>query len=195
MTVSNPKRIADTIKSVKNLSIAESTVSKYIQYLEQAFLITRAIRFDIKGRKYIGTPSKFYFEDVGLRNARLNFRQVEENHIMENLVYNELRMRGFQVDVGVVRVKEAAADGKYEKKQTEVDFVANQGSKRYYIQSAFAMPSPEKAEQETRPLYNIHDSFRKLILVRDNIKLKRDEKGVTTMGIYDFLLHLDSLDF
>ena len=193
--LSNPKRIADTIKSVKNLSIAESTVSKYIQYLEQAFLITRAIRFDIKGRKYIGTPSKFYFEDVGLRNARLNFRQVEENHIMENLVYNELRMRGFQVDVGIVRVKEAAADGKYEKKQTDVDFVANHGSKRYYIQSAFAMPSPEKAEQETRPLYNIDDSFRKLILVRDNIKLKRDEKGVTTMGIFDFLLHLDSLDF
>lgn len=193
--LSNPRKIADTIKSVKNLSLAESTVSKYIQYLEQAFLITRAIRFDIKGRKYIGTPSKFYFEDVGLRNARLHFRQVEENHIMENLVYNELRMRGFQVDVGVVRLKEATADGKYEKKQTEVDFVANLGSKRYYIQSAFAMPSPEKAEQETRPLYNIGDSFRKLILVRDNIKLKRDEKGVTTMGIYDFLLHPDSLDF
>lgn len=193
--LSNPRKIADTIKSVKNLSLAESTVSKYIQYLEQAFLITRAIRFDIKGRKYIGTPSKFYFEDVGLRNARLHFRQVEENHIMENLVYNELRMRGFQVDVGVVRLKEATADGKYEKKQTEVDFVANLGSKRYYIQSAFAMPSPEKTEQETRPLYNIGDSFRKLILVRDNIKLKRDEKGVTTMGIYDFLLHPDSLDF
>lgn len=193
--LSNPRKIADTIKSVKNLSLAESTVSKYIQYLEQAFLITRAIRFDIKGRKYIGTPSKFYFEDVGLRNARLHFRQVEENHIMENLVYNELRMRGFQVDVGVVRLKKATADGKYEKKQTEVDFVANLGSKRYYIQSAFAMPSPEKAEQETRPLYNIGDSFRKLILVRDNIKLKRDEKGVTTMGIYDFLLHPDSLDF
>ena len=193
--LSNPKKIADTIKSVKNLSLAEPTVSKYIQYLEQAFLITRAIRFDIKGRKYIGTPSKFYFEDVGLRNARLSFRQVEENHIMENLVYNELRMRGLQVDVGVVRVKEATADGKYEKKQTEVDFVANQGSKRYYIQSAFAMPSSEKIDQETRPLYNIDDSFRKLILVRDNIKLKRDEKGVTTMGIFDFLLHPDSLDF
>ena len=192
-SLTNPKKLSNTFKSVKDIKITENTLARYAAYLEQAFMIKRAQRYDIKGKRYIDTPSKFYFEDVGLRNARLNFRQIELTHIMENIIYNELRMRGYNVDVGVVEIREKQADG-YTKKQTEVDFVANLGSKRIYIQSAFAMSDEEKAAQEKRPLDKIGDSFKKIIVVGENIKLRRDEDGIVIMGIRDFLLKRDSLD-
>ena len=165
-----------------------------MEHLEQAFLINKAMRYDIKGRKYINTPCKYYFEDVGLRNARLNFRQLEENHIMENIIYNELRIRGFNVDVGVVEVR-GRADSHFTRKQFEVDFVANLGSKRYYIQSAFSMHAEEKVEQEIQSLKRIDDSFKKIIIVKDDIKVRRDDNGFVTMGIFDFLLNENSLEY
>ena len=192
-SLTNPKKLSNTFKSVKGVKITENTLARYATYLEQAFMIKRAQRYDIKGKRYIDTPSKFYFEDVGLRNARLNFRQIELTHIMENIIYNELRMRGYNVDVGVVEIREKQASG-YTKKQTEVDFVANLGSKRIYIQSAFAMSDEEKAAQEKRPLDKIGDSFKKIIVVGENIKLRRDEAGIVIMGIRDFLLKRDSLE-
>ena len=192
-SLTNPKKLSNTFKSVKGIKITENTLARYATYLEQAFMIKRAQRYDIKGKRYIDTPSKFYFEDVGLRNARLNFRQIELTHIMENIIYNELRMRGYNVDVGVVEIREKQAGG-YTKKQTEVDFVANLGSKRIYIQSAFAMSDDEKTAQEKRPLDKIGDSFKKIIVVGENIKLRRDEDGIVTMGIRDFLLKRDSLE-
>jgi len=156
--------------------------------------VSKAVRYDIKGRKYIGSPAKYYFEDIGLRNARLNFRQTEENHIMENIIYNELRVRGFHVDIGVVEVFGKNAENRTTKKQLEVDFIATKGSEKYYIQSAFTMPTPEKREQETRPLNAIGDSFKKLIVVRDNMKPRRDDMGIVTMGIRNFLLDQNSLE-
>ena len=193
-SLTNPLKLSKTFKSVKNKNISDKTLKKYIDYLTDAFLVSKAVRYDIKGRKYIGSPTKFYFEDVGLRNARLNFRQTEENHIMENIIYNELRIRGYRVDVGLVEVFGKNSENKTEKKHLEVDFVATKGSEKYYIQSAFAMPTDEKRKQEERPLNAIGDSFKKIIVVKDNIKPRRDEMGIVTMGIRRFLLNKNSLE-
>ena len=193
-SLTNPLKLSKTFKSVKNKTISDKTLKKYIDYLTDAFLVSKAVRYDIKGRKYIGSPTKFYFEDVGLRNARLNFRQTEENHIMENIIYNELRIRGYRVDVGLVEVFGKNSENKTEKKHLEVDFVATKGSEKYYIQSAFAMPTDEKRNQEERPLNAIGDSFKKIIVVKDNIKPRRNEMGIVTMGIRRFLLSENSLE-
>ena len=158
-----------------------------------AFLVSKAVRFDVKGKKYIGSPVKYYFEDVGLRNARLNFRQSEENHIMENIIYNELRIRGYNVDVGVVECPTVSDNGKRGKRQLEIDFVATRGSEKYYIQSAFSMANNQKAEQERRSLNSIADSFKKIVIVRDNIKPRRDETGIVTLGLINFLMDENSL--
>ena len=193
-SLTNPLKLSKTFKSVKNKTISDKTLKKYIDYLTDAFLVSKAVRYDIKGRKYIGSPTKFYFEDVGLRNARLNFRQTEENHIMENIIYNELRIRGYRVDVGLVEVFGKNSENKTEKKHLEVDFVATKGSEKYYIQSAFAMPTDEKRMQEERPLNAIGDSFKKIIVVKDNVKPRRNEMGIVTMGIRRFLLSENSLE-
>ncbi|MDY3867768.1 MAG: ATP-binding protein [Pyramidobacter sp.] len=193
-SLTNTAKLAKTIKSVKNKSISDKTLKNYIDYLEDAFLISRAKRFDIKGKRYIGSPAKYYFEDIGLRNARLNFRQVEVTHIMENIIYNELRIRGYKIDVGVVEHYETDGAGKRKKKRLEVDFIASRGSEKYYIQSAFAMNSPEKTAQEQRSLTSISDSFRKIIIVGDNIRLRRSENGIATMGLRYFLIHENSLN-
>ena len=193
-SLTNPSKLARTFKSVKNKTISDKTLSVYIGYLIDAFLISKSVRFDIKGKKYIGSPAKYYFEDVGLRNARLNFRQMEENHIMENIVYNELCGRGYRVDVGGVEYYASDGDGKRTKRQLEVDFIATKGSRKYYIQSAFSMSDPNKARQEERPLLSIGDSFKKIIVVRENIKERRNEDGILTVGIYTFLLDKDSLN-
>ena len=168
-SLTNPRKLADTFKSRRQAKVSQITLKKYCDYLEDAFLITRVERYDIKGKKYISTPSKYYFEDIGLRNARLNFRQQEENHIMENIIFNELCVRGYSVDVGIIEINERDKKGNGHRKQLEVDFVANKGSNRYYIQSAFMMNDEEKAAQEQRPLNKIPDSFTKVIVVRDNI--------------------------
>lgn len=189
----NPNKLANTFKSLKNVSLSNKTIDNYLTYLCESFLTERAIRYDIKGKKYINTLSKYYFTDVGVRNAILDFRQQEENHIMENVIYNELKIRGFQVDVGVVEQRTTDKDGKRVRKQYEVDFVANQGSQRYYIQSAFIMPTDAKERQESASLLNIDDSFKKIIIVKDYIKPKRNEEGIVTIGLIDFLLNVDSL--
>jgi predicted AAA+ superfamily ATPase len=189
----NPSKLARTFKSVKNKAISDKTLSAYIGYLTDAFLISKAVRFDIKGKKYIGSPAKYYFEDVGLRNARLSFRQSEENHIMENIIYNELRFRGCHVDVGVVEHFATDKDGKRCKRRLEVDFVATKGSQKYYLQSAFSMSNPDKVRQEERPLLSIGDSFKKIIIVRENVKARRNEDGIMTIGICNFLLDAESL--
>lgn len=193
-TLTNPTRIEGTFRSVIQSNISVNTIRQYIEYLKDAFVITEAQRYDVKGRKYIGSPVKYYFEDVGLRNARLGFRQVEETHLMENIIYNELRMRGFQVDVGVVQKRERNRDGVMAKKQLEVDFVASLGSKKYYIQSAYSLPDIEKTKQEKASLISINDSFKKIIIVKDVINLKHDEDGVEYINIYDFLLRENSLE-
>lgn len=193
-SLTNPTKLAKTVKSVKNKSISDKTLKTYIDYLEDAFLISKAKRFDIKGKRYISSPAKYYFEDIGLRNARLNFRQVEVTHIMENIIYNELRIRGYKIDVGIVEHYETDKDGNRKKKQLEVDFVANKSSEKYYIQSAFAMSNPEKITQEQKSLKNIPDSFKKIIIVADNIKVQRDEAGITTMGLRYFLTHENSMN-
>ncbi len=162
--------------------------------MKDAFVVSEAKRYDVKGRKYIGTPLKYYFEDVGLRNARLGFRQIEETHLMENVIYNELRVRGFQVDVGVVQKRSRNKEGRQEKKQLEIDFIANLGSRRYYIQSAFSIPDAIKERQEKASLLNVQDSFKKIVVVKDVMKVKRDEYGIVTMSIYDFLLKDNSLE-
>jgi Predicted ATPase (AAA+ superfamily) len=190
----NPPKIEATFRSVMRSNISLNTIRQYIEYLKDSFIINEANRYDVKGRKYIGTPLKYYFEDVGLRNARLGFRQVEETHLMENVIYNELRVRGFQVDVGVVQKRERDGEGKQERKQLEIDFIATRGSEKYYIQSALSLPDTEKIKQEKASLVNIGDSFKKIIVVKDIIKVKRDEDGIITMGIYDFLLDVDSLE-
>lgn len=189
----NPNKLANTFKSLKNVSLSNKTIDNYLAYLCESFLTEKAIRYDIKGKKYINTLSKFYFSDIGVRNAILDFRQQEENHIMENIIYNELKMRGFQVDVGVVEHRATDKNGKRVRKQYEVDFVANYGSQRYYIQSAFIMPTDAKERQESASLLNINDSFKKIIIVKDYIKPKRNEDGIVTIGLIDFLLDADSL--
>lgn len=189
----NQNKLVRTFKSVKGKTISDKTVKNYIDYLVDSFLISKAVRFDIKGRKYIGSPAKYYFEDVGLRNARLGFRQVEETHLMENIIYNELRVRGYHVDVGVVEYYETNKEGKRGKKQLEVDFVATKGSEKYYLQSAFALPTPEKVNQEQRGLLSISDFFRKIVVVGGNKKVRRDENGIITIGLRNFLLDEDSL--
>ena len=193
-SLTNPLKLANTFKSVKKKTISDKTLKKYMDYLTDAFLVSKAVRYDIKGRKYIGSPAKIYFEDVGLRNARLNFRQMEENHIMENIIYNELRIRGYHVDVGLVEQFGKNSENKTTKKQLEVDFVVTRGSEKYYIQSAFAMNTPDKQEQEERPLNVIGDSFKKIIVVRDNIKVRRNDMGIVTVGIRNFLLDENSLN-
>lgn len=193
-SLTNPPKIEATFQSVMQSKISLNTIRQYIEYLEDAFIINKANRYNVKGRKYIGTPLKYYFEDVGLRNARLGFRQIEETHLMENIIYNELRSRGYTVDVGVVEKRGINEEGKDEKKQLEIDFVANMGSKRYYIQSAFSMPTEEKRNQEKASLLNVNDSFKKIIVVKDVVNVTRDEYGITTMSIYDFLLQDNSLE-
>lgn len=193
-SLTNVPKIEATFKSVIQSNISANTIRQYIEYLEDAFIINKANRYNVKGRKYIGTPVKYYFEDVGLRNARLGFRQIEETHIMENIVYNELRSRGYSVDVGVVEKRGLNSEGKTERTYLEIDFVANLGSKRYYIQSAFSMSTEEKRLQEKVSLINVNDSFKKIILVKDVMNVTRDEDGITTMSIYDFLLKENSLE-
>lgn len=191
--LTNPPKIEATFKSVLKSKISANTISSYIGCLEESFLIEEAQRYDVKGRKYIGSPKKYYFEDMGLRNARLSFRQVEQTHIMENVIYNELRSRGFSVDVGSVEKARREQD-KVVRKQLEVDFVANLGSRRYYIQSALHLPDQEKERQEKASLMEIPDSFKKIVLVRDVIRPAYDEHGILTMSVYDFLLDHNSLD-
>lgn len=193
-SLTNVPKIEATFRSVIQSNISSNTIRQYIEYLEDAFVINKANRYNVKGRKYIGTPNKYYFEDVGLRNARLGFRQVEETHIMENIIYNELRSRGYSVDVGVVEKRGKNKDGKEERTYLEIDFIANLGSKRYYIQSAFSMPTEEKRDQEKSSLINVGDSFKKIIIVKDVVNVTRDEEGITTMSIYDFLLKENSLE-
>ena len=189
----NANKLVRTFKSAKNKIISDKTIKKYADYLIDSYLVSRAVRYDIKGKKYIGKLSKYYFEDAGLRNARLGFRQIEETHLMENIIYNELRIRGYHVDIGVVEYYEVKADGKKGKKQLDVDFIATKGSEKYYIQSAFALPSADKINQEQRGLLSIPDFFRKIIVVGDNIKVRRNEKGIITIGLRNFLLDENSL--
>ena len=190
----NPVKLSHTFKSAGQSAITDKTIKRYLDFLTDSFLVEKVDRYDIKGKKYIEALSKYYFVDVGLRNARLNYRQQEENHIMENIIFNELRIRGYRVHVGIVEVHEKNKDGKTALKKLEVDFIATKGNQKYYIQSAFEMPSQDKKNQELRPLLKINDSFKKIIVVKDDIKIKRDENGITTMGIYDFLLKGNSLD-
>ena len=193
-SLTNPKKIADTFVSQGIKEVSHKTISVYIGYLLDSFMITKAERYDIKGRKYISTPSKYYFVDVGLRNARLNFRQIEQNHLMENIIYNELLLRGYNVDVGVVEQFSKDENGTTVKKQLEIDFVCNQGSKRYYVQSALNIDDEEKRTQELRPLLNVKDFFKKIIIVKDDIVPWHNEEGVLIIGIKEFLLREDSLD-
>lgn len=192
-SLTNPTKLANTF-ATNGIPTTDKTISTYIGYLIDAFFISKAERYDIKGKKYIASPFKYYFTDVGLRNAQLNFRQQEENHIMENIIYNELLVRGFNVDVGVVEISERSESGKPVRKRLEVDFICNKGNRRYYIQSAFAIPDREKMQQEQNSLVHIPDSFKKIIVVKDNVKLWRNEEGIVVMGIMDFLLKADSLD-
>lgn len=193
-SLTNATKLSDTFKSVKNKTISKTTIKRYIDYLCDSFLIDKAIRYDIKGKKYIGTPSKYYFTDLGLRNARLNFRQIEENHAMENIIFNELKARGFNVDVGVVVMNETDKNGKKIRKQLEIDFVCNKGSKRYYIQSAFAVSDTGKMQQEQRSLINTGDGFKKIIITKDALAPLYNEEGVLVMNVFDFLLKPDSMD-
>ena len=192
--LSNPKKLSDTFKSTAGLNIDPKTVSLYLKYLEEAFLIEKVERYDVKGKKYMSTPYKFYFSDLGLRNSFINFRQYEETHIMENVIYLELRRRGYNVDVGVVEFRERK-ENELSYKQLEIDFIANKGNNKIYIQSAFSMPNEEKINQEERPLLKVNDSFKKIIIVKDYIKRIRNENGIITMSIFDFLLDPDSLDY
>jgi len=191
----NPTNLANTFKSVKRLnSITDKTIETYIGYLEDAYMIEKAERYDIKGRKYIGTTPKYYFKDMGLRNAILSFRQTEENHLMENVLYNEMRHRGFLVDVGNVNIRVKNEKGEWQRITLEVDFVCNLGSRRYYLQSAYHLPDEEKVEQEKRSLKNIKDSFRKLVIVGERMKLRRDESGIVMLGVYEFLQDWNLMD-
>lgn len=188
-SLTNPQKIYNTFISNGIADVSKNTITSYVGYLLDSFLIEKAERYDVKGKKYIQTPQKYYFADVGLRNAKLNFRQQEENHLMENIIYNELLIRGYNVDVGVVEIREGSA-----RKQLEVDFVCNQGNKRYYIQSAFSLDTHEKILQETKSLNNIGDSFKKIIVIKDNIKLWRNDDGILIIGVQEFLSNKDSLD-
>ncbi|MGN0545988.1 MAG: ATP-binding protein [Acutalibacteraceae bacterium] len=191
--LTNPEKLKNTFRSVKNSKITANTIKRYIDYLEDSFLIETAQRYDIKGKSYIETPKKYYFSDLGLRNARIKFRQFEQTHSMENVIYNELRMRGYSVDVGVVPIVEKDNNGKLSHKQLEVDFVCNLGSSRYYIQSAYSLPDETKRMQEIRPFRKIDDSFKKIVVTKDIVPTHYDEHGFLTMNIYDFLLNPDSI--
>ena len=190
----NPTRICNTFQSVSQLQITDKTINEYISDIQDAFLIEEALRYDVKGRKYIGTETKYYFCDLGLRNIVLNLRQQEETHIMENVIYNELRMRGYLVDVGLVECWTTNENGKRKRSKLEVDFVVNNGPERVYVQSAFNMPTKDKEKQERRSLINIADNFRKVIVVKDDIKRKIDDDGVVTIGLFDFLLDEQSIE-
>lgn len=194
-SLTNPLKLSNTFKSVVNLAIADKTVSNFLTYFEDAFLVDKSKRYDLKGKKYLSSPSKYYFIDLGLRNATLNFRQQEENHIMKNIIYLELLKRGFAVDVGIVETSKRNAEGKIVRNYSEVDFIANRGNNKFYIQSAFAMDTEEKQTQEKKSLLNIRDFFKKIIIIKDDIKRKRDENGIITMSIYDFLLDEKSLEY
>lgn len=185
--LTNPSKIENTFRSIKGVKLNQNTIKTYLEMLEDSFLITCCIRYDIKGRKYIDTPQKYYFEDLGLRNARIGFRQIEETHLMENLIFNELRIRGYLVDVGVVPTRTKDTDGAYRRSQLEVDFVCNRGSERIYVQSAYRLPSEEKRKQEMASLLKIDDSFRKIIITESLIKHHMDEYGVEWINVYDFL--------
>ena len=193
-SLTNPIKIANTFSSLKGLSVTNDTIGKYLDYFIDAFMLYKAKRYDVKGRKQIGSPLKYYYSDVGLRNARLNFRQQEENHIMENIIYNELRVRELDVDVAIVGVITRLEEGKSKREQYEVDFVANSGSKRYYIQSAFAIPDEEKREQEIRSLVKIQDSFKKIVVMREDIEPWHDDNGILYIGIEQFLLDETAMD-
>lgn len=193
-SLTNPKKLADTFKTKKNIKISVNTIKSYLDYLCDAFIVSRATRYDIKGRKYIDTPQKYYFSDVGLRNARINFRQIEENHTMENILFNELIARDFNVDVGLVCIAGKDSAGKNIRKQLEVDFVCNKGSKRYYVQSAFAIPDEAKMQQEANSLLRIDDTFKKIIVVKDTPAPWYTDDGILVISVYDFLLNADSLD-
>ncbi len=194
-SLTNPKKLSDTFKSVKQSSISPDTLKHYLDYFVDSFLIDQAKRYDIKGKRYINTPSKYYFTDIGLRNARLNFRQSEETHIMENIIYNELKIRGFNVDVGIVEYYTPNEKGKSVLKQSEVDFVCNFVDKRYYIQVALTIPTKEKLEQEQNSLLRINDSFKKIIIVKDISRSHYNEDGVYLLSLFDFLLNPNSLNF
>ena len=193
-SLTNPKKLTDTFKSKKNKVISSNTIKSYLDYLCDAYVVSRATRYDIKGKKYIDTPQKYYFSDVGIRNACINFRQLEENHTMENVIYNEPIARNFNVDVGIITANGKDNDGKSVRKQLEVDFVCNKGSKRYYIQSAFSIPDREKMEQESNSLLRIDDSFKKIIVVKDLPAPTYTEDGILVISVYDFLLNSNSLD-
>ena len=188
-SMTNPSKLERSFNSLGKVSLSASTIKGYLDYLEDAFLISRASRYDVKGKRYISTPFKYYFTDVGLRNARLNFRQIEETHLMENVIYNELLVRGYSVDVGIVELRKGD-----DRKQVEIDFVANRGSQRYYIQSAYALPTEEKQQQEVRPLRAVGDSFKKIVVVKDDILLRRDDYGIVTLGLRQFLTDENSLN-
>ena len=194
-SLTNPEKLSATFQTVKKKKISNSTIKRYIDYLCDSFLIDSAIRYDVKGKKYIDTPVKYYFTDMGLRNARLNFRQIEETHSMENIIFNELKMRGFNVDVGVIMQYETNEKGTNIRKQLEIDFVCNQGSKRYYIQSAYAIPDQAKMEQEQRSLMLTGDFFKRMIITKDTPAPYYNESGVLIMSVYDFLLNENSLNF
>ena len=194
-SLTNPQKLSATFQTVKKKKISNSTIKRYIDYLCDSFLIDSAIRYDVKGKKYIDTPVKYYFTDMGLRNARLNFRQIEETHSMENIIFNELKMRGFNVDVGVIMQYETNEKGTSIRKQLEIDFVCNQGSKRYYIQSAYAIPDQAKMEQEQRSLMLTGDFFKRIIITKDTPAPYYNESGVLIMNVYDFLLNENSLNF
>lgn len=193
-SLTNPSKLSNTFKSVKQKAISQDTIKNYLEYPCDSFLVSKAMRYDVKGKKYIGTPSKYYFTDMGLRNARINFRQDEKSHLMENVIYNELLSRGFNVDVGVVPVVVRDENGKQLRTQLEIDFVCNQGSKRYYIQSAFRMESEEKRQQKMASLTKVNDSFKKIVITGEEGIVHRNEYGITTMCIYDFLLNPLSLE-
>lgn len=194
-TLTNPQKLQNTFRSIKKSKITSATISKYLGYLAEAYLVEPAKRFDIRGKAYIETPLKYYYVDLGLRNARINFRQVEMTHSMENVIYNELRMRQFNVDVGSVIISERNARGIAVRKQLEVDFVCNKGSRRYYIQSAYAIPDEAKRLQEERPLKHIDDSFKKIIITRDAPRVQYTEEGILMINVFEFLMNPDSIDY
>lgn len=191
-SLTNPKKLENTFVSLGGEKLSDRTIKQYLDHLTDAFILERADRYDIKGKKYISTPSKYYFTDTGLRNARINFRQQEKTHLMENILYNELCGRGFSVDVGVVEVNEKQSDGKYVRKQLEIDFVCNKADERIYIQSAFSIPSTEKRQNEERSHISVDDSFRKVIITADKVMKHRDEQGVLIMGLQEFLLNSEA---
>lgn len=192
-SLTNPTKIMHFFKTALHVTISVNTIFKYIDCLKDSFILSEVNRYDVKGRKYIGSPNKYYFEDVGIRNSILNYRQDEENHIMENVIYNELRYRGYAIDVGIVEKRTNGKEGK-SRIHYEIDFIASQGSKKYYLQSAFTLSCDEKTKQEKNSLLNVPDSFKKIIIVKEVMKIKRDEDGIVTIGLFDFLLNPNSLD-